>query len=54
MTLIALCGLTHDAPWAAARRRLRIAGFTLLPPQAYRPIAAMEREATALGYPRLA
>ena len=51
---LALLEVAADPALASLRRRLRIAGFTLLPRQAYRPIAAMEREAAALGYPRLA
>ena len=51
---LALLEAAADPALASLRRRLRIAGFTLLPRQAYRPIAAMERQAAALGYPRLA
>lgn len=51
---LALLEAASDPALAGIRRRLRIAGFTLLAPEAWRPIAAMEREAAALGYPRLA
>ena len=68
MTLIALCGLTPDASWLDARRRSCTItkgimnylkehyGVDYAPNtrETFHPVAAMERQAAALGYPRLA
>ena len=50
----ALRGLVADPNLAWHRAALGLVGFAVLPREAYAPIAAMERDAIAQGYPTLA
>ncbi len=43
-----------DPELAAARQALSLAGFEVLPLEAYDVIGEMAAEATALGYPEIA
>ena len=48
-----LLAAAEDSSLEALRRRLRLAGFSVLPPQVYDCIGAMEQRAAELGYPDL-
>ena len=51
---MALLEAAEDPGTAAARARLRLAGFAVLPQRVYERIEAMERQAADMGYPELA
>jgi len=50
----ALVEVAHDPELAATRAALRLEGFEILPEGAYAAIRALEQDAIAQGYPRLA
>ncbi len=49
----ALQAVADDVELAPARRALALSGFTILGREAYQEILVMERDAEALGYPKL-
>ena len=51
---MALLEAAEDSGTAAARARLRLVGFAVLPQRVYERIEAMERQAADMGYPELA